>query len=405
MDVSYVVTYIAYLPRLIQPMIKSLSGESRHHFRKKKTFTPVYTAMLLLSLHWALVLYVNSTYLKLFAETSTINSFFIIGSLVTTVSLFFLARALNAFGNYKITVALGILELLTLVGIAYSTIPFLVILLFIIHQAIVPLLLFNVDIFVESTAGSNEEGTGRTRGVLAGIMIGNDTPHFSLVYLVSAFFMIPFLFVVHRYFANFKDPPYAGLKLKALFNSCWKNTNLRFVFLAHLLLQLFFAWMVIYVPVYLATEIGFGWEDIGLILFVGMLAYVLLEYPVGLIADLYTGEKELMAIGFFILAITTCWISFLEAAVIVPWVVMMFMTRVGASMVEATTESYFFKHATGENASVIGLFRITRPLAIILGALFGGILLTLLPIQYIFIPFGLFLILGAVFSFFLVDTK
>lgn len=401
-------------------MIKSLLGESRRHLRHKKNFTPVYGAMLLLSLHWAVVLYVHSTYLGTLMSVKTVAALFILGSVLSTIALFYTAQALSRFGNYLVTIGLALIETLALLAIGFTHHPIPVAIFFVVHQAVVPLLLFNLDIFVESKIGKDEQETGRTRGILlvlmnlaaalaplaAGFMIGgSDAPRFSLVYIAGAAIMVPFLLLIHRYFSNFKDPHYADMHLKFILRTAWRNTDLRYVLIAHLLLQLFFSWMVIYVPLYLATVVGFSWDTLGVILSMGIFAYVLFEYPVGRIADLYTGEKEMMAFGFLILGMTTVWLSFITSPIVLPWVVAMFMTRIGAAMVEATTEAYFFKHATGENAGVIGLFRITRPASMVLGTLLGYLVLLIVPFQYIFVPLGLLMLLGISASFFLHDTK
>jgi len=48
----------------------------------------------------------------------------------------------------------------------------------------------------------------------------------------------------------------------------------------------------LFTPLYLATEIGLPWTDIGVIIAVGLFAYVLFEYPIGFIADKWIGEKK-----------------------------------------------------------------------------------------------------------------
>jgi predicted MFS family arabinose efflux permease len=163
--------------------------------------------------------------------------------------------------------------------------------------------------------------------------------------------------------------------------------------------------MVIYVPVYLSRYIGFNWEEIGLILFVGLLAYVIFEYAIGYVADTYIGEKEMMAFGFAVIAVATSWFSFLNHDTIFIWMVAMFIARIGASFVEATTESYFFKHTQGKDSNMISLFRVTRPLGYLVGALFGAIMTTLLPMQLLFVVLGLTMIPGLFFAMALHDTK
>jgi len=150
--------------------------------------------------------------------------------------------------------------------------------------------------------------------------------------------------------------------------------------------------MIIYVPLYLAIDIGFDWDVIGSILAAGLLAFVIWEYPIGVVVDKYNSERTLMAVGFLILILTTAAISFLAAASIFVWMIVMFLSRTGASLVEVTTESYFFKQIKGSDASTISFFRLTRPLAMIFGSLLGSVSLLYLPFSLIFIVLSIALI-------------
>ncbi|MCA9354541.1 MAG: MFS transporter, partial [Candidatus Kaiserbacteria bacterium] len=168
----------------------------------------------------------------------------------------------------------------------------------------------------------------------------------------------------------------------------------------------FFMMMVVYTPLFLTKHIGFSWAEFGIIMFFAQLAYVVLEYPIGLIADRYIGEKEMMGIGFLILIISTSWMSFVSVASILVWSIIMFTTRVGASLVEVTTESYFFKQTKSSDAQIISFFRVTRPLAYIFGALAGS--LALLYIQefgLIYIVFAALMIPAMFFTLNIEDSK
>ena len=83
----------------------------------------------------------------------------------------------------------------------------------------------------------------------------------------------------------------------------------------------------------------------------------------------------------------------------------MFLTRAGAAMVESTTESYFFKHTDGGDAHAIGMFRLLRPLATVIGALLGSAALLYLPFNLIFVVLGLVMVPGIFFTIALKDTK
>ncbi len=387
--------------------------------QKRGGFNAFYSAILLLAFHWATVLYINSSYLEQYVNDRVMGALFVISSLLTIVLFLYASPLLKRFGNTKLTVLLTILEFGALLGMAYTSTPWIAITLFVVHQMAVPVLMFNLDIFMEELIGEKEGSTGGKRGFLLAVLslmgalaslgmgklVGVGVPNFALAYTASALLLIPFLIIIVTQFRNFRDPEYPELKIMEGINTFWGHTDVRNVFFAHFLLQFFFAWMVIYTPIYLANVIGFNWEQIGIILFAGLMAYVFFEYPIGYIADRYIGEKEMMAFGFAVLAISTSWFIFLDKSSIVVWMIAMFMTRVGASFVETTSESYFFKHTRGKDASVIGLFRITRPLSWVLGAVLGGVTLHYLPYELIFLVLGLLMIPGLFFAMALHDTK
>ena len=399
-------------------MTTPLVGEVRDRTHSTRRFSIVYDAMLILSLHWALVLYINSTFLKQFVSDAAVGALYTIGSALTLIAFLFTARVLRKLGNYTLTLSLACIEVLVLVGLAFSESLRVAVPLFILHQALVPLLLFNLDVFTEDVVGSDEGITGGTRGVvlsimslagavaplIAGMLVVAGEAQFRLVYLLSATIMLAFCIYVMRNFRAFKDAPYNDIRLFDTLRNFWVHQNLRFVFCAQFLLQLFFSWMVIYVPLYLFTVVGFSWNEIGSILFIALMAYVLLEYPVGKLAD-RIGEKEMMIVGFVILAISTGYISFLDSQLILPWMAILFMTRVGASLVETTTESYFFKHTRASNAAAISFFRASRPLAYIAGALLGSLTLLYVPFGFTFLILGIVLIPGIICAGMLVDTK
>ncbi len=83
----------------------------------------------------------------------------------------------------------------------------------------------------------------------------------------------------------------------------------------------------------------------------------------------------------------------------------MFINRFGASLVEVTTESYFFKHTQGTDANVISFFRLSRPLGLIVGSLSGSVALLYLPFNLIFIVLAFMMAISIFFVVPLQDTK
>lgn len=395
-------------------------SETRCRTRRVRDFGGLYTALVLLSFHWALVIYINSSFLEQFFSERIISFLYTGSALLTIVAFLVLPRMLTALGNRKFLRYATYFEFITLIFLPFVDTPVIVGLLFIVHQAIIPLLLFSLDIFMESLTGDCEKETGGRRGLfltiasltialsalLSGYLIGDSTPQYDLVYATSALLLIPFLIIVHRSFREWKDDTYELTRLSSGIARVIGDSDVRSVFGAHFILQLFFSWMVIYTPLYMSSVLGIPWTDIGRILFVGLMAYVLLEYVIGVIADSKLGEKEMMALGFLILTVSTSWFAFLHDASVLLWMIAMFMTRVGASLVEVTTESYFFKHTNGSDSALISFFRITRPLATVLGALLGTITLFFIDgMEMLFIILSLLMIPGFFFAMGLRDTR
>ena len=322
-------------------------SEFRAASRTRRNFGALYSALVLLSFHWAVVLYINSSYLGQFMSERSVGVLYTFGSLVTIGIFLSVTKLLTRRGNYTLTLVFALLECITLLLMALTHTAWIAMLLFVVHQAVVPLILFHLDIFMEEMIGKEEGSTGTKRGLLlaimsltgalatllAGYLVGSDTPNFGFAYVASALFLIPFILIIMRQFKTFKDPHYPTLDVVHGFALFWHTRDIRNVFCAHFLLQLFFSWMVMYTPIYLAEVIGFNWEEIGQIIFAGLMAYVFFEYVIGIVADRWLGEKEMMVFGFVIMAVSTSWFVFLDAPLIIPWMVAMFMTRVGASFV------------------------------------------------------------------------
>ena len=171
------------------------------------------------------------------------------------------------------------------------------------------------------------------------------------------------------------------------------------------LLQFFFTWMVIYTPIYLHQYIGFSWREIGIIFSIMLLPFVILEIPLGRLADTRYGEKEMLAIGFIVMAVSTGLVSFIPVKDMALWIVLLFLTRVGASTVEVMSETYFFKKIDPDKVHIMSAFRMLRPLSYTISPIAAMILLFFIPLQYLFIPLAFLLFYGVRYSLTLEDTR
>lgn len=382
---------------------------------RKHTFSLLYLASFFLSFHLFFVIYTNSSFLSLYIRETYVGAIYIVASILSIFALLYVTKILRILGNYKTLLLLVALEFLSFLGLAFLDNAFFILPLFVAYNVIFPVILLNFDVFLESFT-TQENATGRIRGVLmtvvnlalvlaplfAGLIVTETD--FWKTYLISALFLIPFYFIVRK-FKDFKDPQYHKIDIFGTLSCIKGRKNLYGIFMVQFIMRFFFSWMVIYMPIYLHTVIGFSWTEIGTMTAIILLPYVLFEYPAGRLADKYTGEKELLIFGFILAAFATAYASLITTNSFLIWTVVLFISRAGISLVEILSESYFFKHVDGSDNNTISFFRITRPAAYTIGPLIGTIVLAVLSLQMMWLILGLILLLGVAYTARIEDTK
>lgn len=377
-------------------------------FRQSKLLNTLFLSNIFVSFHYALIIYVNSSFLSKFFSEEQISALYIIGAVANTILLLNASKILEKIGNYKFTMyAVGI-EFLATLGMLISSSPFLIGMYFLTHTIAISLLYFGMDIFVE-TVETDESQTGSVRAtymtmanitiliapVVVALLLVNNI--YSYVYAASVIFMIPLYYFIKR-FKKVEVKKIKHILIKETVLEYLKNNNLYNIFISQLLLQLFYAYMVIYTPLYLLQHIGFSWAEIGIMFTIMLLPFVLFEIPVGELEDGKYSEKEFLTIGFIIMGLATLFISFITLKSFWIWTTVLFITRIGASFVEVSTESYFFRHVDQTKTDVISFFRISRPISFIIAPLLSTLALKFIPFQYIFILVGSLMIIGAHYS-------
>lgn len=386
--------------------------------RRKIKFWFVYLLAVVFHYHTLVVSYTSPTYLGDFIDLKHIGLLYSIGSIGSLLMFILLPSVLKRFGNVLVTIGLMVISIgtLAMMGVGLST-PLVVVglLLFLVIN---PLLYLSMDIFSETLIGKNEGATGHVRGMTLSLMslaalcapltisyLVADGDNLAQLYFIAIGVGVLFNLIVIMAFRSFVDPLYHRVQFRPLLKQCWESKPIKLVLSAHFLVQVFFTWTVVYIPLYLASVLNLPWSSIGAIIAAGLLAYVLFEYPIGILADDYFGEKEMMAVGFLILALTTASISFMTTVNILPWMMLMFVSRIGASLTEVTTESYFFKKVTGQDANLMSVFRLTRPLAVLGGSLLGSLCLAIMPFHLAFIVLGFVMVIGIFLALGIEDTR
>lgn len=386
------------------------------HLRKNKTLVSLYIANLFISAHFFLVIYINSSTLKEFLSDTEIGIFYALGSIVSAIFFISAAKSLHFFGAFRYFLILLALELIAIVGLTFTSDKLPTILFLMLHLASIPMLPFTLDVFFENVS-TDEKETGELRGLyltlsntmlviapgIVGFIMQKGTFHH--VYLLSAILLIPLFILSLLKLRAIPTKATQSTHLLTSLRNLWKIPDLRFGVLSHFVLQFFYAWMVVYLPIYLTQIIGFTWAELGALFTIMLLPFLLFEIPVGYLADKIMGEKELMISGFSIMAISAALILIPKEPIFIVWAVLLFISRVGASIAEITTESYFFKHTHGENADFISIFRMTRPLSYLIAPILATISLSILGLGQAFWVLAIGTLGGALSALYITDTK
>ena len=399
----------------------------------KHAFIVLSILMSFFSAQVSLNLYVDSSYLKsAIISTPSLatmkmwqNPDHMIGALYTVASIFTLLalisapRILRRFGNYRWTLGILLVHTMLLIGLGLSNSAFLILPLFMVETALISILYFNFDVFLEHY--SKNEDTGVIRGFImavtsiawlvppffAGIIV--DRFGFSLIYLTGAALIAPTILIMMRYLADFKDMHYDALPLLITHGESEKAKDIGRILWVQFFLQFFYAWMIIYAPLYFHDKLHISYQDFGMILTIALTAFVIFPTPQGWLADKIMGEKEMLVIGFFLMGITSLAIPYFATTNISlwGWGALLFVGRTGASTVETMAEVYFFKKIDGRNTSYIGYFRRARPMAFIIAPLLASVLLEfdVLELQGLFYILGFVMMIALYFPLRLHDTR
>jgi len=390
------------------------------------------TLLFLFSAQVSLTIYVDSSYLaSTIANTPGLSSMelweepedmvgtlYTFAALITLLALLSAPKILRKIGNYRWTLSILILHVLILLGLSMFDSGWLIIPLFMVETALVAVLYFNLDVFLERY--SKDAETGMIRGlflaiasiawllppVLAGTLV--DQYGFQLVYLVGAAVVLPTIFIMMRYFSDFTDLAYNDAPFMMSHKTALAHPNIHYILMTNFFLHFFYAWMIIYAPLYFHNHVGISYQEFGMMLTIALSAFIIFPYPAGWLADKLLGEKELLVGGFLLMAVTSALIPLFgkaEAGIFL-FALLLFIGRMGASIVETMSETYFFKQIDGSGAGLMGYFRRSRPLALIAAPIMASVLLQfgMIDLGSLFYLLAFIMILAIYFPLRLKDT-
>ncbi len=386
-----------------------------HLISRSRLLRTVFFGSFLFALQSALVAYINSTFLSQFISERFVGFVFTGGALLTLVSLVFMPRLIRIFGNRRVLLVILIANFLALIEMVHQSSPHAVIVAFVAYLLTNNLAIVTFDVFIEHLV--EEKSTGKLRGaylsivniawvlspLLAAFFIARGG--FTLIYTSSLILVFLTYFSMSTFIRGFTDGIYEREHFFRTIGRLFKNRSLTIITGINFIIQFFYAWMIIYTPIYLTQHIGLSWESLGVIFTVMLLPFVLIPYPLGRIADKKFGEKELLIVGLFVMGASTLALSIPKAPVILVWMAILLMTRIGAATAESMVEVFFFKHVGPKDTGLISLFRDMSPFAFVVAPLLGTLILNVSSYHILFITLGVIVLIGAILALRLKDTR
>lgn len=385
--------------------------------RRVRSFGWLYFANLMVGFHFYSVQFINSNFLSTFLDTTAVGLLYTVASALGLLMVGSAGIFLSILGNVRTALLFTALDLGAMTALATASDPGILVVAFCLHTCLVPVVLFTLDVFLEREI-TDETTTGNVRGlflsvatlaalfapVLAGHLAG-ETGAYARVYAFSALFLLPLLCVLMFRSRPFSDPPYRVFSPLRTLRAVFRDPDIARIAAAQFLMRFFFAWNVIFLPLYLHTTIGFTLPEIGTILFIMLLPYVFVELPAGIMADSWLGEKELLLTGFVFVIIGSIGMYLIETPSIALWGGVLFFSRIGLALIESMTETYFFKKIRSNDTDLLALFRILRPLAYTVGPVIATLILTQTDLRHLWLVLGAAMSIGVVQAARLTDTR
>ena len=377
-----------------------------------------YILGLVLAFATALTSYISSSFLAERLGEGWVGLVYAAASIATLLLLAMGPWLLKQYQLQTIIFIGGLTTSIAALGLASNHTAGLVVGAFIIFYAGSILLRFLTDLYLEEA--TDNITTGKIRGffltlvnlgwllspLAAAALITNGG--YRLLYITSGLLFMPVGLLIINHSSkrsNIKQERWWQTLRRLIKNKDLASQNLKNILFIDLWLNIFYAVMVVYSPIYLHEHIGLDWPSIGIIFTWMLLPFVLVEYPLGRLADRVYGEKELLIVGLIIAGVSTLVIPWLLVPNILAWSVLLFITRVGAAAVEIMKETYLFKKIGPEDVDVLTLSRNMVPLSYLIAPLFATLVLFVLPIHFLFALLGLSALLMIPVAQKIIDTK
>ena len=380
--------------------------------------TVIYIGNFFFSLFIALITYILLPYVSSFMPAAYSGLVISGGALIAAILFPLMPRLVERYGAQRLLLIFAVIEMFALLALAASPGSLTGILLVAVAIALQPFIAYELDILLEATV-AEENTTGRVRAIfltawniaalaaplLVGALLARSDAY-GHVFFAAAVALVPFIaLLAARRLPKGVPPKLSNIKDTLL--CIMRDRDLAAVTFGHLLLYLFFVWAPFYIPVYLHTELGIPWSDLGWVFSIMLLPYVLIQYPAGILADRVFGDKEMMLTGFIITGVSFAAIGLFTASTpLIIIVCVLFVSRIGAALVEVMTEGHFFRRMSEKDVNAISVFRGIWPLTEFTAPIIGSAILIFGNFELFFVITGGFIaVAGAVSALLIKDFR
>lgn len=368
----------------------------------------------LLGFSGALLMYVTSDYFSQALKSRNVGSFYFIiyaVALVGLLNMHKLVKILGKSGAFFLFFLAQIYLLFALIFVKQPILGVILMMLFVVAGYFSWVIL---DVIIEQY--SEDKKSGRIRGLhlmiaSAGTLCGpflstNILTKFGFEGLfVAALILNCLILIIGLAVLRGVNGKFHGkLTLQDIGLKILTNKNVLNIYMVSLALEAFYALMIVYTPLYLLGR-GFSWSQIGIVFTVMLVPFVVLEYPIGFLADEKFGEKEMIIAGLLVMGFSASAIFFITSNSLFVWAMVLLFTRIGAATVETLRDSYFYKKIDGRDVDLISFFRTTSAVAYLLATGLSVMLLIVAPMKYIFLLVGIMVLIGIYPAFKLIDNE
>ncbi len=389
----------------------------RQHKEKMNTYAISLLAIIFFFLGFAqaILIYTISSYFKTSFGTENVGIFYFIPYAATLYIFLNIYKILHYWKQSFFLFLLLFLKILIIFGLLFLPASWAGSLLLMLYIIIGALIWSGFNVILESF--SEDNFSGRIRGIIlaivnTGFLVGPflafnvlEKFGFSGVFLIvlPIYSLILILSIIGFRHIDIKSEKITSIK--ELIGKFWQRKNISKNYYIAFVLDFFYSIMIIFAPIYL-LDLGFSWEELGKIFTLMLIPFVIIQYPIGFIADKKIGEKELLIVAIFLMGFSTLFFYLNSSrADLASWAIILILTRIGAAMMEVLRDSYFYKRIDGRDANLIHFFHTYGPLAQIAAVTISFPIILFFPLKTIFLITAIVIFSALIPAFLLVDNK